>query len=85
MNYRNEAEANLHSDQWITEPWHLPHMRNRANDAADTVPGFYPPCESGPCARGAKLCSTPEACRLPDESNITFWQMLRAIFFGERK
>ena len=45
----------------------------------------YPLCSSGPCEHGTKLCPSPDACRLPDESHITFWQMVRSIFFGERK
>lgn len=49
----------------------------------------YPQCKSGPCARGAKLCPSPMSCQLADEADgaeyIGFWQMLRIIFFGERK
>ena len=46
----------------------------------------YPPCKSGPCERGTKLCPSPEACQLADEPEyISAWQMLRAIFFGDRK
>lgn len=28
---------------------------------------LYPACESGPCARGTKLCPSPEACQRAEE------------------
>lgn len=71
------------------EPWHLPHQRNRPNDAPDTIPGhYYPACVGGPCAGGTRLCPSAEACQLADEADgaqyIGFFAMLKAIFW-ERK